>query len=220
MALASVIAGLSILIIGDSHLATPNYLIASLHDNLTRQGAKVHSIGVCGIQPKDWTISAAGDCGGAERIGNQPARRMQPGQVFTTPVAQLIATERPQLVLVVMGDTMAAYKQTDFPMNWAWQQVTALSRSIGSTGTQCAWVGPAWGQEGGEFGKTYARAQLMSRFLKTNVSPCTFIDSLTMSSRGQWSTIDGQHFTSGGYQAWGNAIAKAVAGLPNLPKAH
>ncbi|WP_269759811.1 hypothetical protein [Variovorax sp. E3] len=73
MALAAAIAGLSILIIGDSHLSQPDYLMSSLHDGLQRQGAKVHSIGVCGVQPYDWTVSKAASCGSAERIGNKPA---------------------------------------------------------------------------------------------------------------------------------------------------
>ncbi|SDV51259.1 SGNH/GDSL hydrolase family protein [Chitinasiproducens palmae] len=218
MAVASLLAGLSILLIGDSHLAQPNYLIGSLHDALTRQGAKVHSIGVCGVQPADWTVRVNGECGSAERVGNRPATMTSGAQAHTVPVAQLIDAEHPNLVLVVMGDTMAAYQQVDFPMNWAWQQVSTLTGAIGKTGTQCAWVGPAWGQEGGKFGKTYARAEVMSQFLAANVAPCTFIDSLKMSRRGQWPTIDGQHFTAAGYRAWGDAIAHAVVTLPSVAR--
>lgn len=214
MALAAAIAGLSILIIGDSHLSQPDYLMSSLHDGLQHQGAKVHSIGVCGVQPYDWTVTKAASCGSAERIGNRPAVVSPGARARTTAVAQLIKAEHPDLVLIVLGDTMAAYRQPDFPMNWVWQQVGALTGAIAATSTRCAWVGPAWGQEGGSYGKTYARAEVMSRFLATNVAPCTFIDSLEMSSRGQWSTIDGQHFTASGYRAWGGAIAKAVARLP------
>ncbi|MFM9923769.1 SGNH/GDSL hydrolase family protein [Variovorax sp. H27-G14] len=212
MSLAAALAGLSILIIGDSHLAQPSYLMSSLHDGLQRQGAKVHSIGMCGALPYDWTVSKVGNCGGAERIGDQPATRSSTGS--TTAVAQLIRAEHPDLVLVVLGDTMAAYKQPDFPMNWVWQQVSTLTGAIAATGTRCAWVGPPWGQEGGSYGKTYARAELVSRFLSTNVEPCIYIDSLEMSTRGQWSTVDGQHFGSNGYRSWGNGIAKAVMKLP------
>lgn len=217
MALASTLVGLSILIIGDSHLSDPTYLISTLQDDLLRQGAKVHSIGVCGVQPADWTVSVNGKCGGAERIGSRPPVVTVGSQAHTTPVTQLIQQERPNLVLVIMGDTMAAYQQSDFPMNWAWQQVTTLTGAIAGTGTRCAWVGPAWGQEGGKFGKTYARAEVMSQFLAANVAPCTFIDSQRMSTRGQWPTVDGQHFTPAGYRAWSNAIARSVERLPALP---
>jgi hypothetical protein len=216
MALAATLAGLSILIIGDSHLSDPRYLIGSLQDDLVRQGAKVHSIGVCGVEPADWTMSVAGKCGGAERIGSKPAVVSDGSDAHTTPVTQLIQSERPNLVLIVMGDTTAAYQQSDFPMNWAWQQVTTLTGAIAQTGTRCAWVGPAWGQEGGKFGKTYARAEVMSQFLAVNVTPCTFIDSQKMSARGQWPTVDGQHFTPAGYRSWGDAIARSVIRLPGL----
>ena len=217
MPLASVVAGLSILIIGDSHLAQPSYLIASLHEDLQRQGAKVHTIGVCGALPYDWTVTKPGTCGGAERVGNRPVVMQQGTKAHTTAVSQLIQTEHPDLVLIVMGDTIGAYKQDDFPMNWVWQQVTALTGAVSASGTRCAWVGPAWGQEKGQYGKTYARAETVSRFLGTNVGPCTFIDSLAMSARGQWPTMDGQHFTASGYQSWGRAISKAVVALPGLP---
>jgi hypothetical protein len=43
---ATALLGLSILVIGDSHMATPSYLIQSLPDSLMEQGAVVHSIGV------------------------------------------------------------------------------------------------------------------------------------------------------------------------------
>jgi len=210
---ATILAGLTVLIIGDSHLASPNYLIKTLHDDLINQGAAVHSIGVCGANPGDWIVaSPAGKCGGADRMGENPLTLM--GQsVSTTPIKTLIAKDKPNLVLVVMGDTMANYKQT-FSRAWAWQEVTALTQEISTTKTACAWVGPAWGTEGGKFGKTYARAQQMSTFLATNVAPCTFIDSLSMSKPGAWATKDGQHFTDMGYEEWGKAIAKSVTELP------
>jgi hypothetical protein len=209
----AILAGLTVLIIGDSHLASTDYLIKTLHDSLIDQGAAVHSIGVCGANPGDWIASStAGKCGGAERTGKGPIKLM--GQsASTTPIKTLIANDKPNLVLVVMGDTMANYKQ-NFSKAWAWQQVTALTQEISSTKTACAWVGPAWGTENGKYGKTYARTQQMSTFLAENVAPCIFIDSLKMSKPGAWATKDGQHFTGMGYEEWGKAIAKSVTELP------
>ena len=66
---SSLLAGLTILMIGDSHLATPDYLIKSLHDNLVQQGAQVHSLGICGANAGDWLKATPGTCGGAERRG-------------------------------------------------------------------------------------------------------------------------------------------------------
>lgn len=205
----SLLAGLSILIIGDSHLATPFYLIGSLHDNLLKQGAQVHTIGVCGSVPTDWLTVTPGTCGGAERVGNGKAITTG-AAAKTTPITQLIASEKPDLVLIVLGDTMAGYTKPAFPKTWAWQQTTALAKAIGATGTKCAWVGPAWGTEGGKFGKTFARVELTSKFLAANVAPCTYIDSLKFSKPGQWATDDGQHFTGPGYKLWADAIAKAI----------
>ncbi|MEI6613117.1 MAG: SGNH/GDSL hydrolase family protein [Polynucleobacter sp.] len=211
----TLLAGLTVLIIGDSHLASPNYLIKTLHDDLIDQGAAVHSIGICGSNPGDWIVaSSAGKCGGAERLGkNAPTLLEQ--TTSTTPIKNLIAKDKPNLVLVVMGDTMANYKRS-FAKAWAWQEVTGLTNEISRSGTACAWVGPAWGTEGGKYGKTYARAQQMSTFLATNVAPCTYIDSLSMSKPGAWATVDGQHFTVSGYQAWGNAITQSIIDLPNI----
>ena len=67
------LAGLSILVIGDSHLLNPNYLIGTLHDELLAQKAKVHTVGVCGSTPADWVTVKTGDCGGAERIDRRPS---------------------------------------------------------------------------------------------------------------------------------------------------
>lgn len=207
------LAGLSILIIGDSHLATPNYLISTLHDDLSKRGAVVHTLGICGTNAGDWLKVTPGTCGGAERIGTGKVTLLG-SNAATRPVSQLIEQEKPGLVVVVMGDTMAAYDKPNFPKTWAWQQVTGLTGAIAATGTKCVWVGPAWGSEGGKYGKTYARAELMSTFLAANAAPCSYVDSLKLSPKGQWATIDGQHLTTTGYQQWGAAIGKAISTLP------
>jgi lysophospholipase L1-like esterase len=62
--------------------------------------------------------------------------------------------------------------------------------------------------------KNDTRTKLMSAFLASNVAPCTYIDSLTLSKPGEWVTTDGQHFTVAGYKSWANAIGSALAKLP------
>ncbi|MGT2432138.1 SGNH/GDSL hydrolase family protein [Cupriavidus basilensis] len=217
--MVNLLAGLSILIIGDSHLSAPGYLISSLHGDLTKQGAVVHTIGVCGAHPAAWIKTTPSDCGGAERVGTAAPTVYAGTAARTVSIARLVQSEHPNLILVVMGDTMAAYNQAVFPQNWIWQQVSQLTEALGKTGTACAWVGPAWGSEGGKFKKSFARAKQMSDFLASNVSPCTYIDSLAMSKPGQWPTIDGQHFTSAGYRSWGAEITKSVLQLPVARKA-
>ena len=64
---ASILAGMTILMIGDSHLATPDYLIATLHNDLVAQGANVHTLGVCGANAGDWLKAPPPCCTCASR---------------------------------------------------------------------------------------------------------------------------------------------------------
>lgn len=210
---SSLLAGLTILMIGDSHLATPDYLIKSLHDNFVQQGAQVHSLGVCGANAGDWLKVTPGTCGGAERRGaDKPV--VLGAKAATQPVGDLIKADKANLVVVVMGDTMASYTKPAFPKAWLWQQTKDFTTAIKNSGAKCVWVGPNWGSEGGKYGKTYARVKMTSDFLAANVAPCDYIDSLTFSKQGQWATVDGQHLTAPGYQAWSKAIGEAVVQTP------
>jgi hypothetical protein len=209
---------MTILMIGDSHLATPDYLTSTLHDDLVRQGANVHTLGVCGSNAGDWLKVTPGTCGGAERRGKEKAVVLG-GKAATQPISEMLATDKPDLVLIVMGDTMASYTKPAFPKAWLWQQTTAFTKAIAATGTQCVWVGPNWGTEGGKYGKTFARVEMMSKFLAANVAPCSYIDSLKFSKPGQWATVDGQHLTTQGYKSWSEDISKAVLEAPAVKDA-
>ncbi|WP_419204908.1 SGNH/GDSL hydrolase family protein [Bordetella trematum] len=211
----SVLAGLSILIVGDSHLGYPGYLIDTLQDDLLAGGAKqVHTVSVCGSTPAQWLTVTPGSCGGAERIGHAPMVSKQTAS--TTPISELLTKEKPNLVIVVMGDTMAGYGKAVFPKTWVWQQTTALTKAIGASKTACVWVGPPWGSEGGKYGKTFTRVQQLSSFLATNVAPCEYIDTTKMAKPGEWGSTDGQHLTTSAYKNWGKAIADALVQLPGV----
>lgn len=197
--------------IGDSHLSKPTYLIKTLQDELVREGATVHTVSACGSVPGDWLVSAKMVCG-AERVGSGPIAVQGQG-ASTRPVKALIAADHAKLVIVVMGDTMASYKK-EFAKAWAWQQVSSLTREITSSGAACVWVGPPWGSEGGQYGKTNARVQMVSNFLAANVAPCLYVDSTKLSHPGGWTTPDGQHLDTTGYQAWGSAISKKIDAMP------
>lgn len=218
--ITSVLAGLSILIIGDSHLTAPGYLISTLHDGLTRQGAIVHSIGVCGSNPGSWIKASPGDCGEGERKGEEKPVFKASGAT-TRPIQDLINKEKPNLVVIVMGDTMAGYGKGGFMKTWAWQNTTQLTKAISATQTACVWVGPAWGTEGGKYQKDFTRVKQVSSFLSSNVKPCDYVNSLELSKPGQWATVDGQHFTAAGYEQWGKALTQAIVAAPvvqNLKK--
>jgi len=214
---AASLIGLTFLVIGESHMSLPTYLINPLHDDLTKQGAKVFSVGACGASAGDWLIKKTVSCG-ADRVGNQKGE-FKGRDATTTPIAELIAKDKPDVIVVILGDTMASYGKP-FPQAWAWENVTNLTKEIASTKTKCIWVGPAWGDDGGrygnKFGKTESRVQFMSNFLAKNVAPCTYIDSLKFSKPKQWPTLDGQHFTVKGYEEWSNAITQSIVNLPNI----
>lgn len=208
----SVLAGITMLVLGESHMSLAQHLTEPLNAALTEKGAIVHSIGACGASAADWLVTKKVDCGGEMRGAGKLT--VKGNDASTTPIQQLIAADKPDVVVLVIGDTMASYDKPVFPKAWAWQSVTNLTKAIAATGTKCVWVGPAWGKEGGKYQKNDMRTQMMSKFLESNVSPCTYVDSLKMSKPGEWITTDGQHFTVAGYKAWGKAIAEAMEKLP------
>lgn len=206
----SLLLGLTILIIGDSHMATPKYLITTLHDDLTRQGAKVISVGACGVPTGAWVAPRPVPCGTAERVGNGPIRENKTQQAVSTPIDKLIEQYHPNLVIVQSGDTMAGYTQRDLPRGWIQENVSALTTRIRAHNLPCLWVGPSWGTEGGPYFKTFARVKEYSDFVSGIVAPCEYVDSLTLSKPGEWPTFDGQHHTAVGYRAWGDALTRVI----------
>lgn len=214
------LAGLTVLVLGDSHMATKGYLISSLHDDLMQQGAKVYSYGSCGTPSGAWMKPNRPECGSAFRLDNGPVRERRGEASVTKSLPELVGEYHPDLIVIVNGDTMAGYKNKDLPKAWIWGEVNTLTKGIKASGASCVWVGPAWGSEGGKYGKTFARTKEMSDYLADIVSPCTYISSLKMEKPGEWATIpgDGQHYLDAGYQAWGDAITKEIVSSDILQK--
>jgi hypothetical protein len=208
--MSALLAGLAVLMIGDSHMVTRDYLITTLHDDLVAEGATVDTYGMCGANAADWVYPATVSCGKAERHGKAGPEINRTAATPTYQVDQLIAKTHPNLIVIEMGDTMAGYGQHDFPQAWIYQQVHALTGRIAAQNVPCVWVGPPWGSEGSSYHKTFARVKEMSEFLSTAVAPCRFIDSTQFSKQGEWPTIDGQHLTAAGYKAWGADIAASL----------
>lgn len=214
------LAGMTILVLGDSHMASPGYLITTLHDDLMQQGAKVYSYGACGTPSGAWMKAIQPPCGSAFRLDNGPLRIRASEAGFTKPLPDLVALHHPDLIIVVNGDTMAGYKSPTIAKSWIFGEVSTLTRGIKASGASCVWVGPGWGTEGGKYGKTFARAREMSEYLADIVSPCIYVNSLKMAKPGEWATIpgDGQHYTDAGYQAWGSAITSEIVSSDILQK--
>lgn len=217
--MSKLLAGLTLLVIGDSHLVQPDFLLTTLHDALTAEGAAVHTHGACGVAAADWMRKRRSICGTATRAAAGEIVILPGNTGTTTPLAELQRTLEPDVIVVVMGDTMADYARPQLPKAWIWQQVTALTNGIKASGKPCVWVGPPWGTEGGNYSKTYARVSEMSAYLAEIVAPCTYVDSTRYAQPGEWRTKDGQHFDNAGYRLWGDAIAKSVSGLyAGLPR--
>ncbi|HEY0294496.1 MAG TPA: SGNH/GDSL hydrolase family protein [Bordetella sp.] len=211
----SALVGLSLLVIGESHI-TYN-LREPLMQALLAQGAKhVHAVGACGASPDRWLTKNPVDCG-ADQVDNKPAVVLK-RDAFTTPITDLINADKPDLVVVIIGDTMGSYDKPTFAKTWAWQGTTGLTKAIASTNTACVWVGPGWGTESGSFAKNFNRVKELNAFLAANVEPCSYIDSTTFSKPGAWPTVDGEHYTQAGYAAWSKGIVQSLAVSPTVLK--
>lgn len=206
----TLLAGLTVLVLGDSHMAEPSYLISRLHEALAARGAVVHAYGACGLPAGDWLRKKRSTCGSAMQVGTEPVKGFPGKEGSTTPYAELHQAVKPGLVVVVIADAMGDYIKADIPKAWVWQQVTTLTKAIKESGTPCMWVGPPWGQAG-RFGKSFERVKVYSEYLADIVAPCTYVDSTGFSKPGDWPTIDGLHFNRAGYEAWAEGIATAVA---------
>lgn len=215
----AVLAGLTFLIVGDSHFATKDYLVTTLADGLMKDGAKVDTFGSCGMPAGSWIAPRPVACGVAQRIGAGPVQENRTPTAMGWSVDDLIDRYKPSIVVVGIGDPMAGYNQKEMQRVWVKQNVDALTARIAAHHLPCIWIGPGWGKEGGPYSKTYARVKEFSDYMASVVAPCTYIDSLTMAKPGEWPTFDGQHYTAEGYRKWGSALTQALeqsAGVKSL----
>jgi hypothetical protein len=217
----SALAGLVVLIIGDSHIATKDFLLGSLPDALVDQGAIVHSYGVCGSQPHDWIAQTELPCGRGERHNADEPIIDTSGKVKTWSLEKLIQQHHPGLLIVELGDNMAGYGILPaLPKEWISFETTEMLKPITARHLPCIWVGPPWGTEGGPSNKTFARVHDLSDYLSTIVYPCRYVDSLRFSQPGEWATFDGEHLTPDSYRLWAADIASATLRLSTELRAH
>lgn len=208
-----ILAGLTILMLGDSHFATQGYLVNTLQDALIQQGAKVTTYAACGAPAGVFASGGLAPCGAAVRVGSGPLKKDTSGQAHVPPFNQLIDTVHPNLIIIGSGDTMAGYAQPNMPVDYIQTEIRALVGRIQQINVPCVWIGPGWGTEDGPYFKNYARVQMLSDYLSAHVTPCRYIDSLKFAKPGEWATFDGQHYTPPGYQKWGAAIDQAILAL-------
>lgn len=212
------LAGLAILVIGDSHMADPEHLINPLQDALTAQGAVVDSYGMCGAMPADWIYRVTEPCRAERHENGHVIFHGTPGRTWT--LNELIQSHHPNLIIVELGDTIASYDKSVFAKAWAYDQVRTLTGQIKAQNLSCIWVGPSWGREDSAFHKTVGRVKEVVQFLSQSVAPCSYVDSSAFAQPGEWQTTDGQHFTPSGYRQWAADITAAVIRLKGKTTAH
>jgi hypothetical protein len=210
-----VLAGLTILVLGDSHMAGHDYLISSLHDALESQGAVVHSYGMCGASADAWLERSTVSCGRGERHDHgQPIVEMGK-QGYTWQIGDLLEKHHPNLVIVEAADAMGGYGSPELPKAWIYDQTHALAARIAAAKASCIWVGPVYGNVNSPYHKADDRVRELSQFLSQSVAPCRYVDSLHFEQGSAWPTTDGQHLTVSGYKSWGQDIADVVGQLKN-----
>lgn len=200
--------------LGASHLATPGYFGTVLHNQLADQGAIVHTVAVCGAFPSHWVSPTDGSCGSLVKVGSNPAEYRIGNTPKSKSYLDLVASNSPDLVILVVGDSVANYAGPFMDKKWAFEEITKLTSVIGESKVSCVFIGPPWGTEGGKSKKTHARTKEVNDFLKNNVKPCKYVDSLKLSKPGEWGTTDGMHLTQKDYKEW---AAKTMLEIQSLP---
>lgn len=210
------LVGVTLLIIGDSHVAFEGSLLSVLPEAYEQMGAKVITYGDCSSTPKAWIKGPTDNgCGGSVREGTAPITDPYETKFPFPDINTLINKWHPTAVIVVYGDTLGAYNAETLPAEWVEREMTPLTTAISSK-TQCIWVGPTWGTFNPRYGKTEQKTQRISDFLSTHVKPCTYIDSTLLMKSHAVKTVDGLHLTPQSYKVWGAGIVDKT--LPLLEK--
>jgi len=216
-----VLAGLAILLIGDSHIAAVGYFNNPLHEGLIGQGASVDTFGVCNSLPDDWITPKQISCGRGERHNQTPAELTSGNGLRGWALASLISRYKPNLVVIEMGDTLAGYGAApQLPRDFISKQVTELLQPIKSQKLDCIWIGPPWGTEGGAYKKTFTRVKELSDYLSQIVTPCRYVDSLLSSPPGRWPTIDGVHLTPASTRLWDAYVIQSISNISSTLLRH
>jgi hypothetical protein len=208
---AGALAGLAVLVIGDSHMFN---LMSPLHNQLEDAGATVNSYAMCGATAQDWLSKATLACGRGERHEHGPPMIDFKNLLPTYVLSDLIAQHHPNLIVVELGDVMEGYSSSGPPDKaWIQQQVHTLTSKIAADRISCVWVGPTWGQDKPPYNKTEAGVRSIAALLSQSVAPCAYIDGTTFARPGEWPTKDGSHLMPDGYRKWSQDIVDAIERL-------
>lgn len=207
MSAAGALAGLTFLIVGDSHVSAPGSLATTLHDALAAEGAAVHTAGVCAAAPSHFLRGRSTTCG---RVLRGPDGRLSLKVKAKAPVLDdLLADHTPDHVIFVFGDNMGGYRMKKLPRSFIEAEVTAIVAAL-PAGTGCSWMGPPWGEEGTSYRKTHSRAAELNAVLRDLSAPCHYIDVQAATATDAIDTVDGLHPRADGYRLWAQVAATAL----------
>src|SRR5258708_39989726 len=102
------LAGLVILMIGDSHMFN---LMTNLHNQIQNEGASVHSYAMCGATAHDWLARSSIACGRGEHH-EKGAPVIEYKLLPTYSLPDLIEKHHPNLIIVELGDVMEGYSSS------------------------------------------------------------------------------------------------------------
>lgn len=210
------------LIIGDSHVVGP--FGENLHKYFYEEAQEnVRTVGLAGGTATSFTSPSENQrtlgYGFADRK-NDKAKKVSGGTKATAPeFGRLLAEERPQRVVVELGDNFADYKSPNAHSNAAVvAQVKRIKDQLKRSefhGT-CYWVTPTWTDKSGSrpYMKTNERLVEVIALIKKEAEPqCTVIDSaegIGLSKGDIATTADGLHFDEKNGKKWARAVAQQI----------
>lgn len=218
-----------VLVVGDSH--NVGFFGDALYQGLQDQlGLSVRSVGLAGASGTTYAADKE-----ALRTLKAGFANRQRGQRVVTPagtpvtvpkLSDLIAEEKPRLVVVELGDNFAGYK-SKVPDSFVAKQVEMVLKEIEkkSPAPRCFWITPVWtDQEGtGLYKKTNTRLSEVNKLIKKAAGTrCTVIDStqdLGLVKTDLPVLSDGIHFGKQSGTKWGKAAAQRISDLLRATKA-
>jgi hypothetical protein len=208
--MSAALAGLVILVIGDSHMFS---LMTNLHNQLEDDGAVVHSYAMSGATAQDWLSRSTISSGRGERHERATPNIVYEKLLPTYALPDLIEKHHPNLIVVELGDVMEGYSSGPPDRSWIQQQVQALTGVIAANHISCVWAGPTWGEDKRPYNKTEVGVRAITQLLSQSVAPCSYIDGTTFARPGEWPTKDGAHLQPDGYRRWAMNITDAIVRL-------
>ena len=135
-----------------------------MHDQLTNNGAVVHSYLMCGATAHDWLAKSTVSCGRGERH-EKGAPVINTQQLLPTYFAARADRQDGH------HRRRRAGRELEPDHAWVRQEVHTLAGKIAASHISCVWIGPTWGQNKQPYPTTDASIKELTQLLSESVSP-------------------------------------------------